>query len=220
MKKVQIILALLIGTIGLSKAQSHVEVGSGFGGEAISPVASFHKNWELGSKKKFVVGTGLRYTGFFGKDVNFTSAPNDLAIDPINVDTLLGASPTINSLNVLINLGFNVSEKIQIGFNIDAIGFSFGPTGTPSYIKNGVSTTSEASPTSPNILLVGNNDKGSLNSHFYGKLNLSEKIGVKIAYQYLFNELTTSTIVQSIPSANDRFRVKSGQVFIGLNYNF
>jgi hypothetical protein len=182
-------------------------------------VVSFYKNWELGAKNKFVVGTGLRYTGFFGSNIWFTSAPNDLAIEPSSVDTLFGSSPAINSLNLLINLGFNVTEKLQLGFNIDAIGISFGPTGNPTFTGNGQSKSTEASPTSPNILLVGNNDKGSLNSHFYGKYKLSDKWGVKLAYQFLFNELTTATAVQTTPVSNDRFRVKSSQFFVGLNYS-
>lgn len=202
------------------QGQSYVEVGSGFGADATSPVVAFHKNWELGKKQKFVIGTGVRYTGFFGNDINFTSAPNELAIEPTSVDTLLGTSPAINSLNLLINLGYNISDRIQVGFNIDALGLSFGPEGSPTYLSNGASTSTTASPTSPNILLVGNNDLGSLNSHFYGKVNLTDKIGVKIAYQYLFNELTTSTAVQTAPISNDRFRVKSSQIFVGVNYNF
>lgn len=203
-----------------SQAQSYVEVGSGFGADAVSPVAAFHKNWELGKKQKFVIGTGLRYTGYFGTDINLTSAPNELAIEPTSVDTLFAPSPAINALNLLINLGYNLTDRIQVGFNIDALGLSFGPTGTPIYIGNGSSTSTEASPTSPNVLLVGNNDLGSLNSHFYGKVKVSDKIGIKVAYQFLFNELTTSSAVQTAPSSNDRFRVKSGQIFFGVNYSF
>jgi hypothetical protein len=219
MKLIKIILFLAIAS-STTFGQSYVELGSGFGAGATSPVVSFHKNWTLGQKDKIVIGTGLRYTGFFGKDINFTSAPIDLAIEPSSVDTLLGTKPAINALNLLINLGFNVTEKIQIGFNIDALGFAFGPNGSPTYIQNGNSSNTTASPTSPNLLLVGNNDKGSLNSHFYGKLKLNDKWGVKLAYQYLFNELTTDTIVQNIPESNDRFRVKSSQIFVGVNYYF
>lgn len=219
MKFIKIITLLLVAS-STSFAQSYIELGSGFGAGATSPVVSFHKNWELGKNEKIVIGTGVRYTGFFGKDINFTSAPNDLAIEPSSVDTLFGSKPAINSLNLLINLGFNITQKIQVGFNIDALGFSFGPTGNPSYISNAVSSSTDASPTSPNILLVGNNDKGSLNSHFYGKLKVSDKIGIKLAYQFLFNELTTSSIVQTAPIENDRFRVKSSQIFAGISYNF
>jgi hypothetical protein len=68
--------------------------------------------------------------------------------------------------------------------------------------------------------LVGDNDKGSLNSHLFVRYKLSDRLGVKLAYQYLFNELTTTTKVQTVPSANDRFRAKSGMIYVGVNYSF
>ena len=78
----------------------------------------------------------------------------------------------------------------------------------------------KAKPTSPKVLLVGDNDRGSLNSHFYGRYKLNEKIGLNVAYQFLFNELKTNTKVQTIPEANDRFRTKSSQIYVGLSYHF
>lgn len=197
-----------------------VELGGAIGSSSGSISASGFYNWGIGAKKKFYVGTGLRFTSFFGNDIRFTTAPADLTADDKNVDTLLAPSPGINSLNLTINLGYKISEKFEVGFNIDAIGISFGPTGSPSYIRNGKSTPSSASPTSTNILLVGDNDRGSLNSHLFVRYKLTDHLGLKVAYQYLFNELTTNTKIQTIPSANDRFRAKSGTVYVGLNYNF
>ena len=196
------------------------ELGGAVGSSVGSISASGFQNFGIGSKKKFYVGTGVRFTSFFGTNVNFTSAPPDFTADDKNVDTLLAPSPGVNSLNLMISLGYKISEKLDVGFNIDAIGFSFGPTGSPSYIRNGKSVASSASPTSTNILLVGDNDKGSLNSHLFVRYKIAEKLGIKLAYQFLFNELTTTTKVQTIPSANDRFRAKSGMVYVGLNYNF
>lgn len=196
------------------------EIGGAAGSSVGSISAAGFKHWGLGAKKKFYVGTGLRFNATFGNDVNFITAPADLTVDEKNIDTLLAPKPSLNSLNLMISLGYKLSEKIDIGFNIDALGFSFGPKGTPSYIRNGKSTQTEASPTTTNILLVGDNDKGSLNSHLYGRYKLTEKMGIKLAYQFLFNELTTTTKVQTIPSANDRFRAKLGMVYLGLNFSF
>lgn len=196
------------------------ELGGAVGSSVGSISASGFQNFGIGSKKKFYVGTGVRFTSFFGTNVNFTSAPPDFTADDKNVDTLLAPSPGVNSLNLMISLGYKISEKLDVGFNIDAIGFSFGPTGSPSYIRNGKSVASSASPTSTNILLVGDNDKGSLNSHLFVRYKIAEKLGIKLAYQFLFNELTTTTKIQTIPSANYRFRAKSGMIYVGLNYNF
>lgn len=220
MKK-SLLFFLIILSLG-AKAQvgTSFELGGAIGSSVGSISASGFQNWGTGSKKKFYVGTGVRFTSFSGSNVNFTTAPADLTADDKNVDTLLASSPGVNSLNLTINLGYKISEKFDVGFNIDAIGISFGPTGMPSYIRNGKSVPSSASPTSPNILLVGDNDKGSLNSHLFVRYKLSDRLGLKVAYQFLFNELTTTTKIQTIPSANDRFRAKSGMVYVGLNYNF
>lgn len=221
MKKAFSFLALIFVSFGaVAQSGTSFELGGAIGSSVGSISASGFQNWGLGSKKKFYIGTGIRFTSFFGSNVNFTTAPADLTADDKNVDTLFAPSPGINSLNLMINLGYKISEKFDVGFNIDAIGISFGPTGSPNYIRNGKSVPSSASPTSTNILLVGDNDKGSLNSHLFVRYKLSDHLGFKVAYQFLFNELTTTTKIQTIPSANDRFRAKSTMVYVGLNYNF
>lgn len=221
MKKTLLFASFSLLSLGaMSQNGTSFELGGAIGSSVNSISASGFQNFGIGSKKKFYIGTGLRFTTFFGSNVNFTTAPADLTADDKNVDTLFAPSPSVSSLNLTINLGYKISEKFDVGFNIDAIGISFGPTGTPSYIRNGKSIASSASPTSPNILLVGDNDKGSLNSHLFVRYKLSDHLGLKVAYQYLFNELTTTTKVQTIPSANDRFRAKSTMVYVGLNYNF
>jgi hypothetical protein len=211
---------LFISQITFAQKNTYAELGGGAGSAAGSFGASIHKNWTLGKKDRLIIGTGARFTYFFGTNSNFITAPANLTSDTKNIDTLLAPKPSLSSINALINIGFKVSSKLEVGFNIDAIGFSFGPKGKPSYIKNGKSVLTEASPTNLNILLVGDNDKGSLNSHFYTKYAFYEKFGVKLAYQFLFNELTTNTKIQTLPSANDRFRLKSSMLYAGLVYSF
>jgi hypothetical protein len=203
-----------------NKKDLYADLGVGLGSSKFSVTSAFNHNWHLGKKKKIVIGTGIRYTWFSGNNINFTSAPNDLAIDEKSVDTLLAPNPSVHSLNLLINLGYNISPKLQVGFSIDVLGFSFGPTGSPTYINAGTSQITSASPTKINVLLIGNNDIGSLNSFFYAKYQLNKRFGVKLGYQFLFNELTTNTKIQTLPSQNDRFRTKSALGYIGVTYNF
>ncbi len=221
MKKLIILVTMLIALSNFAFSQSkYAEVGVGIGSGSFSPVLGFQKDFAFGKKKRILVGTGVRYTGYFGKDITFTSAPNELAIDLAKTDSLLAPTPALHALNIPLNLGYKFNEKLSLGFTIDVIGVSFGPTGSPSFISNGKTTKVSAKPTPLNVLLVGNNDRGSLNSMFYGKYRITEKLGVKLGYQFLFNELTTSTVVQTKPIANDRFRVKSSLIFIGLNVEF
>jgi hypothetical protein len=202
------------------KTQQLADLSFGFGSKQGSVVAGYFYNWNLGKSKKFFIGTGVRFNTFYGTGVNYTSAPADLAGDKLKEDTLLAPKPSAYSLNLLINLGYNITPKLQAGFNIDLLGASFGPEGSPVFISNGVPTATKAKPAGFNVLLVGNNDKGSLNSEFYARYKITDKFGAKLAYQYFFTELVTTTKVQTAPVANDRFRNKAGLINIGFSYHF
>jgi hypothetical protein len=197
----------------IGRTNQYIDLGIGLGSKQNSISGSFLHNWNLGQKGRFFIGAGARFTTYFGKDIKFTSAPANLA-EAAKADTIIAPKPAISALNLVINLGVNFSSKLQVGFNIDAAGFSFGPTGSPTYGTTKVS----AKPTGGNVLLIGNNDKGTLNSHFYARYNFNEKWGVSAGYEYLFTELKTTTKVQTVPEQNDRFRNKASEFYIGVSY--
>lgn len=178
-------------------------------------------DWELWKSKKFAIGIGGRVTSYFGTKQYYITAPAELTsgstgpgvifkenIDE-NIDTFLIKSPQVNSINVFINLRYKFNEKLVVGFNIDAIGLSLGAQKSGNYI-NGVQTAEENSkPTAFNVLLISDNDRGSLNSELYGKYYLNDTWGIKLGVQFLFTEYTTDMEVQQFPEPNDRFRNKS-----------
>jgi long-subunit fatty acid transport protein len=166
------------------------------------------------------VGTGIRFTGFFGSYVSFQSAPPSLHTIKEKEDTLKAPSPKIYAANLLINLGYNFSQKLQVGFDIDAIGFSFGPKGSPKFVSEGESEVAFASPTSFNALLIGANDLGSLQSGLYVRYKFAKNLGVRASYHLLFTELTTSETLQTVPENNKRFRNSSNLIGFGLSYHF
>ncbi len=203
-----------------NKKQRFTDLSFGFGSSQGSISAGYFYAINLGVKKKFFIGTGLRFNAYYGSKINYLSAPAKLAGEESKTDTLLAPKPALYAVNALINLGYNFSPKLQAGFNIDVIGFSFGPQGKPTFIANGAATPAVAKPTSFNALLVGNNDRGTVNSEFYLRYKINDKFGVKVAYQYFFTELTTTTKVQTIPEQNDRFRNKASLFGIGVSYHF
>lgn len=176
--------------------------------------------WKLGKAQKIEIGFGGRFTSYFGSSQYYSSAPASLAADEKKSDSLLLQSPQVYALNLAINLGYRISPKFGVGFNIDAIGFSFGGQKEGVYINGNLGQTASAKPTSFNILLVGNNDQGMLNSEFYIRYFFKEKLAVKLAYQYLFTEYTSETKVQQIPEPNDRFRNKAGLFSLGITKQF
>lgn len=70
-------------------------------------------------------------------------------------------------------------------------------------------------PTTLNLLLVGDNDIGSLNSNFSLRYLVHEKWQVQAGYQFLFTEFTTKAV---LANDNDRFRRKSGLLMLGVQY--
>ncbi len=202
-----------------------------FGTSEFSTALAYQHLWKLGKKQKFGIGAGIRLTNYFGTNKYYTTAPAKLTSGktgpgvffaediPANIDSVLFKKSQANALNLSINFDYNIYKKISLGFNIDAIGFTFGGKQSGSYLGNngsGVATT--AKPTTFNLLLVSDNDLGSLNSEFYARYKFNEKWGAKAGFQFLFTEYTTITKVQTTPGGqkNDRFRNKSSAISFGV----
>ncbi|MFN3840459.1 MAG: hypothetical protein ACK4RF_07110, partial [Cyclobacteriaceae bacterium] len=126
-----------------------------------------------------------------------------------NIDTVLIGNPQVNSLNLFINLRYAFNEKVHVGFNIDAIGVSIGGSAQGTYLDFPIGSVTNANPATFNLLLISDNDKGSLNSEFYIKYFFSKRWAAKAAAQFHFTEYITDTEVQQFPEPNDRFRNKS-----------
>ena len=190
-------------------------------------------DWELWKKKKFAVGTGLRFTSYIGANQYYQTAPAKLTsggTGPLvifkenieaNIDTFLIPSPQVNFINAFINIRYQVSTKIHVGFNIDLIGFSVGRKQTGNYINRSASPAGfmeGSKPTLFNVLLISDNDRGSLNSEIYVKYYVSKAWAIKAGACFLFTEYTTDSEVQQKPEPNDRFRNKSLMAAIGLTF--
>lgn len=240
MKKLSIIVAILILSTSI-QAQKRTSVSNSaaftvaIGSSEFSTALSYQHLWKLGKKEKFGIGGGIRLTNYFGTSKYFTTAPAKLTSGktglgvffaddiPENIDSVLFKNAQTNALNMSLNFDYTISKKIVVGFNIDAIGFTFGAQQNGSYLgNNGVGNATVAKPTSFNLLLVSDNDLGSLNSEFYAQYKFNNKWGAKLGFQFLFTEYTTNTEVQTTPDGqkNDRFRNKSSGISFGVTRNF
>lgn len=203
-----------------SGSVNYVDFTGAIGSNQGSVSVDYFHLWKVGKAKKIEVGFGGRLTSYFGSSQYYSSAPSSLAADESKSDSLLLQSPQVNALNLAINFGYRLSGKFGLGFNIDALGFSFGGKQNGFYINGNQGQATSAKPTSVNILLIGNNDQGSLNSEFYVRYFIKEKLAIKLAYQYLFTEYTTKTEIQQLPEANDRFRNKASLFSLGITKQF
>lgn len=227
----------------LGKAQSYREghlfgatlnIGSG----ELATALSWSHYHGFGEQKRFKVGYGLRLSNYFGANQEYITAPakytsgkesfaalfaeNILA----NFDTLSFKSAQVNALNVGIYLSYTpqiLKDKLDIGINIDAIGFSFGSKQEGVFRGEGAfNAKNVGAKVSPfNLLLVSDSDLGSLNSEWYLRYWLNEQWAIKLGYEFLFTEFTTDDKVQPIPNTNelnDRFRKKSSMLMLGVQF--
>jgi hypothetical protein len=174
------------------------------------------------------LGTGVRMTSFFGQRLYYQTAPASITSGktgpgvffteniPENMDSLLISNPQMYALNALISIHYQISGKFSIGFTIDAIGFTAGPKQNGNYINGTTGSITESKPTTFNLLLISDNDLGTLNSDLLLAYKLNEKIKLTAGFQFLFTEYTTSTNVQQLPEPNDRFRNKGSMASMGV----
>ncbi len=191
--------------------------------------------WNFGKKKQWQMGTGVRLTSAFGNKNYYITAPAKLTSGKVgpsvffaeqimsNIDSIYILKPQANALNITLNFGYKINDKFTLGFDIDAIGFSFGAKKSAIYLgNNGIIGNTNAKPTVFNLLLVSDNDLGTLNSEFFGQYNINKKWSTKLGFQFLFTEYTTNTKIQITAAGekNDRFRYKAGQISLGATYQF
>lgn len=168
----------------------------------------------IGLRQKFMAGLGIRHSSHFSKDRDFITAPARLTSDEKNLDTLV-LSGSLHSVNLALDLRYYLNFAFALGFNIDLLGFSFGPE-QQGKLKE---ITALAEPSKFNILLVDDNDIGTINSEFYLAYTFSEHLAGKLAFSYLYTEFTTDKkYIAGID--NDRYRNKSMGLALTLQYRF
>jgi hypothetical protein len=215
------------------RASTFVEASISTGTKTFSgalSIARTHKVWNKVPNLR--IGYGLRATTFVGANRFYTTAPAKYT-SPVqnpftifsetieeNIDTISTATAFTNSVNLMVLIEYRIRKRWELGFNIDAIGFSFGPSKDFNIISSeydrGQSPIQSGRPTTWNVLLTSDNDYGSLNSEFYLRYWAWKNFAVKTGFTFLFSEYTTSNSLSFDDGriVNDRYRFKSGMFLI------
>ncbi|MFN0047883.1 MAG: hypothetical protein ACKVOU_02030 [Cytophagales bacterium] len=201
---------------------------------------------KIGKKSNLKIGYGLRFTSYFGDAKDYVTAPAKLTsgeegpqvmyLDNIveNIDTVFIKYPQVYSTNLFFVIQYTFFNKLDLGFNIDLIGFSFsnasadGGYKLSSLVDNpfdpikgdykySYDANQRALPTAFNLLLISDNDLGSLNSEFFLRYRFGKHWGIKGGYTFLFTEYQTEN---KLRLDNDRFRLKSSMALLGVTYSF
>jgi hypothetical protein len=176
---------------------------------------SYGHIWDLGKKRKWRVGYGLRYSGFVGSEKNFLSAPPAFYGNKEKTDTVAISKPQQNNIALFLTATYRIKRKFEIGFNVDLVGYSFGATQNANFIGNNSVIPTRASANSLTALLVGANDIGMVKSENFIGYWVSENWMARVGVSSLFTEYKTSTRLQQ---DNDRFRGTSIIPFIAIRY--
>lgn len=190
----------------------------GFGSQQFVGALSLNRTHTL-FNEKLNLGYGLRYNFHTATDQKFITAPFIYTAES-QIDTMTISSVSTSSVSATINIGYSITNKLMLGFNIDAIGFSFGKEQDVRIFQwvddpsGATQTATTAKPTSANVLLVGDNDIGSLNSEFFVKYNFTESLGARLGMSMFFSEYTTQL---SGFDGNKRFRNKLSYPFVALS---
>lgn len=169
-------------------------------------------------------------TGFFA-----LGAP----LVPGNLDTLRMSSASGTSLNLGIRAQIHL-KYVDIGASADLVGLTVGRTRIGQYMSStgsfvagtyrvggadstarftGTNTSQSASPTIANLQLLGDNAIGTLATEVYARVWLGQRIGVKVGYQWLISEYTTS-VKNVAADNNNRFRSRSGLTYVAVTFPF
>jgi len=220
---------LTVSASGQQSVTNMINLDGGVASRRGSLSLSFLHNWRLGENKRFGIGLGARFNSFFGSDLYYITAPAKLTsgetgpqvifIENIeeNIDSLLINLTQVNSFNLMINLDYRFTGKLAAGFNIDLVGGSFGARQQANFMSGSMGSNTTATPSPFNLLLISDNDMGSLNSELFVKYWWRDDWAAKVSAQFLFTEYTTETKVQQYPEENDRFRNKSLMFSIGVS---
>ena len=161
--------------------------------------------WGLDKAGRLQAGLGLRASHYFADAATFDSQNQ-----PADV-TLAVREPRTLALNLALHLRARVAGPVSLGFNLDAVGVSFGPDRPgertypppppgppqpvpPSPILPGWLPgpfSDRTRPVSDNLLLGGLRDRGSLNSELYGSVALPGGFSVRAGYCHLVTAQTT-----------------------------
>lgn len=215
------------------KSTIELDIALGLGKEVFTGALGAMRWHRLGATGKLQLGYGHRLTGAVGGVQDFVTAPASLTRAnsgfvvalfseqrTANLDTLTVPGSTIAMLNAAVGIRYQFTKKLSAGFNIDVLGVSFGSVDIGHFTarSQNLPISSEAStPTSFNLLLIGDNDRGSLSSVIYVQYQFNETWGVRAGLSHLFTETTAS---RKLALDNDRFRNITDLGVVGITYSF
>ncbi len=226
MKKI-ILLAIVLGSGFGASAQYRLNAGASVGAGASMFSLGAEREFNVFSDK-FHINPGVRLSIFNGNDLEYITAPAKYTSNDDQLDTITFGTVQNNFANLYVRLGYDITPKLSVSFDIDVVGVSFGSEQDYSDFRPGEALRSgpqnafghsqKGSPTTLNVLLIGDNDIGSLNSTLNISYDITNRLGIDLGAGLIFTEYTIAT--GRGYDGNDRFRNKNIMGYLGVSYLF
>jgi len=187
-------------------------------GSVSSSAVSVYRLHSFFFHKPLKVGYGIRLSGLFGNDIEYTSAPTRLAKDSNLLDTLNIESAQTLGLNAALYIEYELTKALSAGINIDVLGLGFGSKAKGRFIssnRGSLEESQQGNPTGINVLLVDTRDIGQLKSEFYVAYNFKSNWRLRAGFDMTFSEYTSD---RELTEQNDRFRHIAKMGFVAFSY--
>lgn len=229
-----------------ARISSGIDIGSGFKQKQIAPSIAYYQLLHVGEKRLFSFGYTIKLSTFYGRDLDYITAPARLTRDknglnslgaslvPANLDTVSFAKVAMTNLNLGLRVQVQLGP-VQLGATADILGAGFGRSRTGRYRSStgtfivasssdrdsvltfqGTNVNQSGSPSNVNVRLLGDNNIGTLSSEVYARLVLNQRFGVKVGYQWLTTEITMSN--RDTNANNNRFRNRTNFPYVAVTF--
>jgi hypothetical protein len=193
-----------------------VDVAGGLGSSRFTVALSWNHLYGF-FDQRLRVGLGARFASFFGSGaIPYTTADASL-IRANKVNTLTVTDPQAYSLNAQFLISVRPVAGLELGFDIDLIGFAFGPARTGVYAATDpqFAGAQRASVSGFDLLLGGKADRGQLDSEFYLAYWFTESWAVRAGLSHFATGYTTDN---TLDNGADRYRASQNLGFLALNW--
>jgi hypothetical protein len=201
---------------GTSAWSQTVDLATGLGSSRFTGAVSWNHFYGL-FDQRLHVGLGARFASFLGSGViPYTTADASL-IRANEVNTLSVEDPQAHSLNAQFLIRFRAVAGLELGFDIDLVGFAFGPSRSGSYAATDprFAGAQRASVSGFDLLLGGKADRGQLDSEFYLAWWFTERWAVRAGLSHFASGYTTDT---KLDNGADRYRASQNLGFLAVSW--
>ena len=173
---------------GRAQGENFVSLSYGYAPDPELHIASVdaYRVWPVGLKSRLMAGGGVRY--------NYQGGNSPVTLDLVEAEdqpevTVSGL--VVHNLALFAEASYRISDRLEGGFNIELVGVTFGPEQSLPLQPPDFPLSAKPEPVA--LLLVGENDLGTLNSEFFAAYRVSERLWLRANLSYVVNNYLTTT---------------------------